>query len=154
MSDSNSPSEVSSEKVGYQERFDQERTDWTKLIREISARFKNVEEMVDVQVDLYSQRQVAVDYMHQLITLQAKLKKSHLTDWKKAYDALSMNEDFRYNDREKAKFADEKTSLLKLKIDILQTHIDFFRETIKTLDNMIFGVKHRIDIEDFRRGNK
>lgn len=144
----------SSESVGYVERFDQERKEWTEMIKGISSRFKNVEELVDVQVDLYSQRQQGVEYMQQLNVLLSKLKKAHLTEWKKAYESLTYNEDLRYNEKEKIRFADEKTSAYKLKIDILQTHIDFFRETIKTIDNMIFGVKHRLEIEDFRRGNK
>ena len=110
--------------------------------------------MVEVQVELYSERQVATDYIHELTVLFSKLKKLYLTEWKKAYDALSMNEDLRYNEREKTKFADEKAAGSKLKMEILQNHIDYFRETVKTIDNMIFGVKHRLDIEDFKRGNK
>ena len=144
----------SSDNVGYVERFEKERNDWTQQIKDLAARFKKVEDLVDVQVDLYSQRQVGVEYMHQLITLQSRLKKNLLAEWKKAFDALLFNEDYRYSDKERAKIADEKTSISKLKVEILQTHIEFFRETVKTIDNMIFGVKHRLEIEDFRRGNK
>jgi hypothetical protein len=154
MSNSENQQAVSSENVSYVERFESERKDWTELIRGIAVRFKNVEDLVDVQVDLYSQRQQAVEYMQQLTVLQSKLKKSHLAEWKKAYEALTHNEDFRYNEKEKIKMADEKASGSKLKIDILQSHIDFFKETIKTVDTMTFGVKHRIEIEDFRRGNR
>jgi len=143
-----------SSKLNYIERFEKERTDWTNTIKDIAKRFKNIEDLVDVQVDLYSERQRALEYMHELQVLSSKLKKFYLSEWKKAYDALSMNEDFRYNEREKNKMAEEKTSASKLKLDILQTHIDFFKDSIKTIDNMIFGVKHRLEIEDFKRGNK
>jgi len=144
----------SEERVGYVERFASERTEWTTKIKDIAKRFKNVEDLVDVQVDLYSQRQVAVDYMQELTVLQSRLKKTHLTEWKKAYEKLTLNEDYRYNEKEKNRMADEMTSVSKLKIEILQNHIDFFRESVRTIDNMIFGVKHRLEIEDFRRGNK
>lgn len=142
------------EKKGFIEQFEEERLSWTSNVRGIAMQFKNIDNMVDVQVDLYSTRQQAVDYMQQLTVLQSRLKKNYESEWKKAYDDLALNQDFRYNERERAKFATEKTSNSKLKIDILQTHIEFFRETIKTLDNMIFGVKHRIDIENFKIGNK
>jgi len=145
---------VSSEQVSYVERFETERNEWTSEIRGISARFKNVEEMMDVQVDLYSKRQQGVEYMHQLMVLQSRLKKSWLAEYKKAYDSLLIDQDYRYSEKERQRFAEEKTSGSKMKLDILQTHVDFFRETIKTIDNMIFGVKHRLEIEDFRRGNK
>ena len=146
--------QASSDQVSYVERFESERTEWTSEIRAISARFKNIDEMMDVQVDLYSKRQQGVEYMHQLMVLQSRLKKTWLAEYKKAYDGLIMDQDYRYSEKERQRIAEEKTSNSKLKLDILQTHVDFFRETIKTIDNMIFGVKHRLEIEDFKRGNK
>lgn len=144
----------SSESVGYVERFEQERNDWTEDVRGISSRFKNIDDMVDVQVDLYSKRQLGVEYMHQLMVLQSRLKKTWIAEYKKAYDILILDQDYRYSEKERQRIAEEKTSASKLKLDILQSHVDFFRETIKTIDNMIFGVKHRLEIEDFKRGNK
>jgi hypothetical protein len=144
----------SSESVGYVERFEQERNDWTEDVRGISSRFKNIDDMVDVQVDLYSKRQLGVEYMHQLMVLQSRLKKTWIAEYKKAYDTLILDQDYRYSEKERQRIAEEKTSASKLKLDILQSHVDFFRETIKTIDNMIFGVKHRLEIEDFKRGNK
>ena len=156
MSTENPQTETpSSEQVGYVERFELERSTWSEDIKDIASRFKlAVENMVDVQVDLYSKRQQAVDYTHQLIVLQSRLKKAWNTEWKKAYDSILLDQDYRYSEKEKQKYADEKTSASKLKIEIVQTHIDFFRETTKTIDNMVFGVKHRLEIEDFKRGNK
>jgi hypothetical protein len=150
----NQNAQASSDQISYVERFESERTEWTSEIRAISARFKNIDEMMDVQVDLYSKRQQGVEYMHQLMVLQSRLKKTWLAEYKKAYDALIMDQDYRYSEKERQRIAEEKTSNSKLKLDILQTHVDFFRETIKTIDNMIFGVKHRLEIEDFKRGNK
>jgi len=145
---------VSSEQVSYVERFEQERNEWTTRVKEIASRFKNVEDLVDVQVDLYSERQRAAEYMHQLMVLQSKLKKAWVAEYQKVYNNLLLDQDYRYSEKEKQRIAEEKTSSAKLKLDILQTHVDFFRETTKTIDNMIFGVKHRLEIEDFKRGNK
>jgi hypothetical protein len=36
--------------------------------------------------------------------------------------------------------------------ELLQNHLDFMRETIKTIDTQCFGVKHRIALEEYRRG--
>lgn len=146
--------EASSEPVSYVERFEAERNTWTEDVKGIAARFKNVDDMIEVQVDLYSKRQQAVEYMHQLMVLQSRLKKTWIAEYQKTYDSLLINQDFRYSEKERQKIAEDKTSGAKLKLDVLQTHVDFFRETVKTIDNMIFGVKHRLEIEDFRRGNK
>lgn len=153
MSELKNQTEKSSEN-SYVERFESERLTWTELIKEIASRFKNVEDLVNVQVDLYSQRQQAVEYTQYLTVLQSKIRKGMIAEWKKAYEQLSMNEDFRYNEREKSKMADEKISSIKMKSEIVQAHIDFFKESVKTIDNMIFGIKHRLDIEEFRHGNK
>ena len=141
-------------KKTYIEKFESERQDWTLCIRNIASMFKHIDSMVDVQVDLYSRRQLAVDYIQQLNVLQSRLKKKYESEWKKAYDDLAMNQDLRYNERERAKFATEKSSDSKMKMDILQTHIEFFKETVKTLDSMIFGVKHRLELEAFKAGIK
>lgn len=146
--------EASSEQVGYVERFATERVTWGEDVQAIARRFKNVDDMVEVQVDLYSKRQQAVEYMHQLMVLQSKLKKAWIAEYQKTYDSLLINQDFRYSEKERQRLAEDKSSNSKLKLDVLQTHVDFFRETVKTIDNMIFGVKHRLEIEDFRRGNK
>jgi hypothetical protein len=147
--------EASSEKpVGYVERFEQERAEWTEKVRGIAYRFKNIDDMIDVQVDLYSERQRSAEYMHELQVLQSKLKKAWIAEYKKAYDATIMDQDYRYSEKERQRIAEDKSAGSKLKLDILQVHVDFFRETTKTIDNMIFGVKHRLEIEDFRRGNK
>lgn len=135
-------------------RFVQERDEWTKTIKNISLRFKRVEDLAEVQIDLYSTRQDIVEYMYRLGAIQSKVKKKWMSEYKKAYDDLSLNQDLRYTDKEKAKFAEEKTGELKTHLDIFQNHIDFFKESIKTIDNMVFGVKHRIEIEDFKRGVK
>ena len=143
----------SSENISFVERFEKERTEWSQIIKDLSSRFREIENLIDLQVDLYSQRQVAVDYTQQLSTLQSRLKKTHLSEWQKIYNSLLINEDYRYSERERVRVTDEKTSVQKFKIDVLQIHVDYFKETVKTIDSMSFGIKHRIEIEDFKRGN-
>lgn len=142
------------EQVSYVERFEQERNSWTTEVTGISKKFRDVENMAEVQVELYSRRQLGVEYMHQLMSLQSRLKKNWISEYKKVYDSLLLDQDYRYSEKEKQRIAEEKTASSKMKLEILQSHVDFFKETIKTIDNMIFGVKHRLEIEDFKRGNK
>ena len=107
-----------------------------------------------MQVDLYSKRQEALEYQYKLIGIHTRLKNLYAVEWKKAYDSASVNEDIRYNDKERSKVAESMVSKLKFKVESVSNQIEFFRETIKTIDNMIFGVKHRIDIENFKVGMK
>jgi hypothetical protein len=36
--------------------------------------------------------------------------------------------------------------------DFIQTHLEFFRETIRTIDSMCYGIKHRLSLEEYKRG--
>ena len=147
------PDQGSSEK-SFLEKFTEEREEWTSTIREISSRFKIVENLAEVQIDLYSKRQIAIEYQYKLIGIHTKLKKLLLEKWKKAYDDAGKNEDYRYSEKEKTKVAEIATVEIKYKTENVSNQIEFFRETVKTIDNMIFGVKHRIEIENFKAGMK
>jgi histidinol dehydrogenase len=95
-----------------------------------------------------------VEYQFKLIGIVNKLKKSYVVEYKEAFDKAGKNEDLRYSEKEKTKAAESATAETKYKMDSVSSQIDYFRETIKTLDNMIFGVKHRIEIENFKIGMK
>jgi len=138
----------------YIEKFSTERSTWSNATIEIGRRFRDVENLAEVQVDLYSKRQEALEYQYKLIGIHTRLKNLYAVEWKKAYDSASVNEDIRYNDKERSKVAESMVSKLKFKVESVSNQIEFFRETIKTIDNMIFGVKHRIDIENFKVGMK
>jgi hypothetical protein len=143
----------SSEKT-FTEKFTDERAEWTKTIQSISGRFKIVENLAEVQIELYSKRQIAIEYQYKLIGIHSKLKKMLVLQWKKAYEDAGKNEDLRYSEKEKTRHAEAATVELKYKSESLSNQIDFFRDTVKTIDNMIFGVKHRIEIENFKAGMK
>jgi len=143
----------SSSEKSFADVFADERIEWMEKLKDTSARFRKIEDMAEVQVILYSDRQIALEYMFKLMSIHTKLKKVMLEAWKKAYDNLE-NADIRYNDKERMKMADNAISAVKYKTDTVSNHIEYFRETIKTIDNMIFGVKHRIDIENYKAGLK
>lgn len=138
----------------YVEKFENERTEWTKTIKDMSVRLRDIDNLTDLQVDLYSRRQEAVEYMYKLASFQGRFKKTMAKMYAAEYEKIVSNEDYRYSEREKQKLVEEKLICVKVKMDDLQNHIDFFRESIKTMDSMIFGIKHRMEIEDFKRGNR
>jgi hypothetical protein len=143
-----------SKKEDIAERFKNEREKWTSDIKDISLQFKNVDNIPDIQIELYSKRQVCTEYISRLYGIVFKLKKNYAAKWNKVNTELMESSDYRYSEKERAKIADEKTADSKMQLDILTSHIQFFQETVKGIDSMIFGVKHRLEAEDFRRGNK
>lgn len=152
--DVDQPQASSEKKEDFITKFAGERETWKVTVGEIAKRFRVVENLAEVQVDLYSRRQEAVEYQFKLIGIVNKLKKAYAVEYKTAYERAAHNEDMRFSEKEKTKSAESATAETKFKIDSVSSQIDYFRETVKTLDNMIFGVKHRIDIENFKIGMK
>jgi hypothetical protein len=146
--------EKSSSDGDFVEKFVGERRGWTDSVTSIGRRFREVENLAEVQVDLYTKRQEAIEYQYKLIAVHTKLKNMFAVQWKRAYEEAGRDDDVRFSEKEKTKTADAGTANLKFKTETVSNQIEFFRETIKTIDNMIFGVKHRIEIENFKAGMK
>ena len=137
----------SKKEVDYVEKFAQERIDWSSAIVSIGKRFREVE-------NLYSKRQEALEYQYRLVSIHSKAKTLLSTQWKIAYEAAGKNEDIRFSEKEKTKSAEAATAGLRYKAETIGNQIDFLRDSIKGIDNMTFGIKHRIDIENFKAGAK
>ena len=146
--------EGNSFKETLEDQFQRERLEWKSWIDEIAAAFKApIEGLAETQVFIFSKRQLAVEYTYSLISKHANAKKKFQIAWRQEYEKLE-NSDIRYSEKEKQKLVEAKTANIQYIMSLIQTHIDYLRETTKTIDNMVFGVKHRIDIEDFKRGNR
>lgn len=132
-------------------KFSSERKYWTELITSMSQRLKNIYELADLQVDLYSQRQIAVDYTHELLTFISKLNSIYRSKKNDRWDYYTRNYDLRLDKEPKeTKIAVDLSEIVERR-EHLQTHLDFMRETIRTIDTMCFGIKHRIQLEDYKR---
>jgi hypothetical protein len=60
---------------------------------------------------------------------------------------ISTNLQQRYQYNEKTVLIDGKTTEIKHMIDLIENQITFFNESIKTVDNVLFGIKTRVEIE-------
>ena len=100
----------SKKEVDYVEKFAQERIDWSSAIVSIGKRFREVENLAEVQVDLYSKRQEALEYQYRLVSIHSKAKTLLSTQWKIAYEAAGKNEDIRFSEKEKTKSAEAATA--------------------------------------------
>ena len=63
------------------------------------------------------------------------------------WEAVSRTSQLRYNSNEKTTIVDGKTSIIKETIDQIESQIQFYQDTIKTVDAALFGTKTRLDIE-------
>jgi hypothetical protein len=133
-----------------------DRKKWTATILDMANKFKDMAKMTELQVELYSNRQIVLEHSHYLQSLLARVTKNYrkavgsktseyITGVAKDADGrkLKMGET---NALVEASTADNKEH-----IELLESQIDFLHDTKKNIDNMIFGLGHRIQFDEYRR---
>ena len=130
------------EKKDFDKGFQIEREEWTEKIRELSIRMKNIRELADVQVDLYYNRQILLEYSAKLGQVMSKLNAKFRKDKANRLKYYSEMSQVKYG-------SNEKTPLIEG--DLVDGQISFLNETMKTVDHMLYGVKSRISLEEYLR---
>jgi len=143
----------SSVRKDFESEFIRERAEWTEKIKVLAVRLKNIKEIADVQVDLFSYRQILLEYNASLLQVMSKLNSKLRKDKSERLKYYSENYQVKYGANEKTPLIDGDLSELKERIDIVDTQISFLNETIKTVDFMLYGVKDRIRVHEFLVGS-
>lgn len=132
-------------------RLSRERTQWKVMILDMAKKLTNIQKIAELQVELYSNRQIALEHNHFLMSLLGKLNKEYKKKLGKKWEEYMHNHDRKMKMGETNVQVEAALAAEKEKVDMLQNQIEYFNETIKTIDNIIYGLKYRLNIEDFRR---
>jgi hypothetical protein len=139
------------EKKDFSRDFQFEREEWTEKIRVLSVRMKNIRELADVQVELYSSRQMLLELYSKLGQVMVKLNAKYRKDKADRLKHYSESVQIKYGANEKTLLIEGDLSELKERMDMVDSQISFFNETMKTVDHMLYGVKSRISLEEYLR---
>lgn len=131
------------------ERFVEERVRWKERVVDMANRMKKMSELAEVQIDLYTYRQEAIEYYYNLNLAVIKLEKKYSKLKKKLVEEVN-DKDVRYGKTDMTTIVDGAAADQRHHIEIVKSQASYLHETVKTIDNMIFGIKHRIEIENFR----
>lgn len=108
------------------------------------ASFRGLKE---VQVGMLSLRQRLLEDNHTLLEHLSVIRKKYRTEKSSQMENISENLQHRYQYNEKTVIIEGKTAATKEMIDLIENQINFFNESIKTVDNVLFGIKTRVEIE-------
>ena len=133
-------------------RFKKEREEWTERIKNMSERLKDIYEIAELQVDLYSYRQIAVEYCHTLMVHLSKVNHVFRARKIERWEHYTRNYDLRMDKDPKELHIYVDIADVNERKELLQNHLDFMRESTKTIDSMTFGIKYRIQLEEYKRG--
>jgi hypothetical protein len=134
--------------------FTEERAEWTEKVRILSVRMKNIREIPEIQVELYSGRQTALEYAYKLGQILSKLNAKYRNERKLKMEYYTTSSNVKYGANEKTALIEGDLSDIGRKIDTIDNQMKFMNETIKTIDHFIYGIKARISLETFMRGGE
>ena len=142
-----------SEQTDYAKLFDNERSEWKEKIQVIALSLKSIKTVAEAQVELFSNRQILLEYSFKLAQVVSKLNSKERQERAKKLREYSENSNIRYGSNETKLLIEGDVAEISQKIELVEGHRKFIDQTIQTVDHMLYGIKSRIALEDYLRGN-
>jgi hypothetical protein len=136
-----------SKKESIAKKFQTQRSEISREIYSNIEKLSNLKTLKDAQVNMLSLRQRLLEDSHTLLETLSNLRRRYRDQRAGEMESISKNLQLRYQANEKTVVIDGKTSSTKEFIDIFENQIAFCNDSIKTVDNVIFGIKTRLDID-------
>ena len=144
---------MSEDKKDFNKIFENERSEWKETIQGISLHLKNIQTVAKAQVDLFSQRQILLEYSYKLASIVTKLNSKYSADKSKKMREYSEKSDVRYGSNEKSVLIEGDLTEISEKIELVESHRKFIDQTVQTVDHMLYGIRQRIALEEYLRGS-
>jgi hypothetical protein len=129
-------------------RLVKDRTDWKDKINDLVHKIRNMNELAECQVNMLSYRQILLDKVTDFKTTIYKRNGAWERYYRSQYREYTLNYDVKLTSGEKHQFIKAELSSLRTQIDMLQSHVDYYYECIKTLDNLAFAIRNRIRLDE------
>jgi hypothetical protein len=129
-----------------EERFKEERGDWNDKIIQLVETIKHTSKLSEAQVIQLSYRQMIQDKLAEYRILHEK--RQEMLDKQSAdrFREYKLSYDIKLSSSETQMFVQSDCKALKLQIKMIHTQIIYFEESIKTLDNIGYAIKNKIEI--------
>jgi hypothetical protein len=132
--------------VTLEERFKEERTDWNGKIISLIETIKHTSKLSESQVIQLSYRQMIQDKLAEYRILHEKRQEMLDKQTADRFREYKLSYDIKLSSSETQMFVQSDCKALKLQIKMIHTQIIYFEESIKTLDNIGYAIKNKIEI--------
>jgi len=127
------------------EYLNNQRVEWTEKIKGLTEDLKRGNNLEEVSAYTLSYRQIMVDQLASLggriRTQKSVVDRKYKTKWIEYYQY-----DYKLTDKQRERFLEADLADDKHMLELLDTQKAFLEGSIKTLDNMGFAIKNRLDI--------
>lgn len=128
--------------------LNRDKTKWMADIKSLVSDLRDIRKLAECQVTMLSYRQMLLDKVTEMRIMIYKRNLTWDRHYKQKYREYSINYDLKLNQSERNSFIDADMGHFKLQVRLLETHVTFYQDCIKTLDNMGFAIRNRIRLED------
>jgi len=140
------------DKRGIAEEFEEERAMWKDNILEMANKVNKLDQVASLQVDLYSSRQILIERISKLYQYLALYTSVYKTKKKDLFIKYTVDSDIKLGQGEKTIMVEGDLADLQKKINLIEHHIDYYKESVKNIDSMLYGVRNKLQIEQFLSG--
>lgn len=148
----NTQNEVQQNKTELQIHIEAREAEWLKRINELNSSMKTLEGIRDLQSKIVTERQIAVDYYHKVLGMLSTLNKEYRPLYAQKFEYFKREHPIKYTD---TAIVSQIQSILSAKIfdiELMNNHAKYMQETIKSIDDIIYAIQNRVQLEKLIRG--
>jgi hypothetical protein len=139
-------------KKRFSEEFEEERLHWKERVLDMASRVNKLDRVAELQVDLYSSRQIIIERISKLYQYLAAYNSAYKSRKRDLFIKYTVDSDIKLGQGEKSIMVEGDLAELQQRINLIEHHIDYYKETVKNLDSMLYGVRNKLQIEQFLSG--
>jgi hypothetical protein len=129
------------------QRLSGQRTEWTNIIKGLAQSLRNLNLMEETIAETLSSRQTLVEQMS-YFNIKVKEQKNKVNiRYREAYIRY-YEYDYKLGEKQKEKFIETDLADENMILSHLENQVEFFRDSVKTLDNMGFAIRNRLALKD------
>ena len=128
-------------------KLSDQRSDWTIKIGDLSKSLRYINGIEDTIAMVLSNRQILIEHIA-YINVNTKEQKRKLADRYREKYLEYYNFDYKLGEKQKEQFIQADLADDGIILSHLENQLEFFKESVKTLDNMGFAIRNRLALKD------
>ena len=117
-------------------KLSRQRTEWTNNIKKLAQSLRNLNLMEETIAEVLSSRQ-------SLVEQKAKVAIRYREAYIRYYEY-----DYKLGEKQKERFIETDLADENMILSHLENQVEFFKDSVKTLDNMGFAIRNRLALKD------
>lgn len=128
-------------------KLSSQRTEWTNNIKGLASSLRNLNLMEETIAEVLSSRQSLVEQMSYLNMKVKEQKVKVAIRYREAY-VRYYEYDYKLGEKQKERFIETDLADENMILSHLENQVEFFKDSVKTLDNMGFAIRNRLALKD------